>query len=130
MTLFQAISTPLIIDESITRVSSDIVSCGPAFFSYLLQRFINAAVAETKITREDATALATGMIIGMGKLLEKEVFTLPTLQEKVCVKGGITGEGIAVLEEETGDMFEHLLQRTHAKFREDVEQINEQFKHS
>src|SRR4051812_35111531 len=33
--LFNHISTPVEIDEEITRVSSDIVSCGPAFFSYL-----------------------------------------------------------------------------------------------
>ncbi len=30
--LMSVISTPLEIDENITRVSSDIVSCGPAFF--------------------------------------------------------------------------------------------------
>ncbi|MFD3447666.1 late competence protein ComER [Microbacteriaceae bacterium 4G12] len=128
LALFQPISTPVVIEEEITRVASDIVSCGPAFFSYLLQRFINAAVHETKITEDEAITLASGMIIGMGKLLEKDIFTLPTLQEKVCVKGGITGEGIKVLEQELGDVFEHLLQRTHAKYSEEVQKINKQFK--
>ena len=47
--LFTKISVPVTIDEKITRVASDIVSCGPAFFSYLLQRFILAAVKETEI---------------------------------------------------------------------------------
>ncbi|OLO38855.1 late competence protein ComER [Alkalihalophilus pseudofirmus] len=125
--LLKNISTPLVIEENITRVASDIVSCGPAFFSYILQRFVDAAVRQTDITEEDATTLATNMIIGMGKLLEKEVFTLPTLQQRVCVPGGITGEGIKVLEEEIGQMFDHLFQQTHAKYKEDKEIIQQQF---
>ena len=98
--LFKNISTPLVIEEDITRVSSDIASCGPAFFSYLLQCFINLPVDKTNITHEEATTLVSEMVIGMGKLLEKEIFTLPTL-EKVCVKGGVTGEGIRILAEDT-----------------------------
>ncbi|WP_214480339.1 late competence protein ComER [Bacillus sp. SM2101] len=125
--LFSNISEPVLIEEQVTRVASDIVSCGPAFFSYLIQRFIDAAANETEITREQATTLATGMIIGMGELLQKDIFTLQTLQEKVCVKGGVTGVGIAVLEKELGDMFEHLFQSTHDKFCEDIEDVHNQF---
>lgn len=125
--LFETISTPVHIDENITRVSSDIVSCGPAFFAYLTQRFIQAAVKETEIDEKTATILAEQMLIGMGDLMKKGFYTLPTLQDKVCVKGGITGEGIKVLEERLGDVFEHLFQATHAKFNEDLEQVKEHY---
>jgi competence protein ComER len=125
--LFQQVSLPVLIEDNVTRVASDIVSCGPAFFSYLLQRFIDSAVQETEITSEQATELASGMLVGMGKLLEKGTFTLPTLQEKVCVKGGVTGEGIKVLEEEIGEMFNHVFQKTHEKYFEDIKEVTEQF---
>jgi competence protein ComER len=125
--LFESISVPVEIDENITRVSSDIVSCGPAFFSYLIQRFITAAINETHINQETATTLASQMLIGLGELLKKGHYTLPTLQEKVCVKGGITGEGIKVLEAEIGDVFEHLFHATHRKFDEDLAHIAQQF---
>lgn len=125
--LFKNISTPIIINDDITRISSDIVSCGPAFFSYLLQRFVEAAVKETKISRDEANEMASKMIIGLGKLLESGLYTLPTLQEKVCVKGGITGEGIHILEDELGEIFEHLFQATHKKYDEDIEKISKQF---
>ena len=115
------------INESIIRVSSDIVSCGPAFFSFITRNFIEAAVAETKIDTETATKLAEEMLIGLGDLLKKGFYTLPTLEEKVCVKGGITGEGIKVLEHEIGDMFEKLFQTTHKKFDSEVEQIKGKF---
>lgn len=121
--MFGDISKIVEIEENITRVASDIVSCGPAFFSYLTQRFILAAVKETEIDQETATTLAESMLIGMGDLMKKGYYTLPTLQEKVCVKGGITGEGIKVLEKELGDVFEHVFQATHAKFDEDIKQV-------
>lgn len=126
-TLFKKVSVPLEIEENITRVASDIVSCGPAFFSHLVQSFINAAVKETKIDQETATKLSSEMLIGLGELLSQNHYTLQTLQEKVCVKGGITGEGIKVLESETGDMFEQLFQATHKKFAKELEKTKEQF---
>ncbi len=125
--LFAYISKPIEIEEDITRVSSDIVSCGPAFFSYLTQRFIDAAVKETKIDKETATILAEEMLIGLGELLRKGFYTLPTLQEKVCVKGGITGVGIDVLEKELGDVFEHVFKATHAKFADEVNHIQKHY---
>ncbi|WP_394233029.1 late competence protein ComER [Niallia oryzisoli] len=125
--LFNHISTPVEISEDITRVASDIVSCGPAFFSYLTQRFIQAAVNETKIDQEKATILASEMLIGLGELLRQGHYTLPTLQEKVCVKGGITGEGIKVLENELGDIFEHVFQATHLKFEDDLSDLRNQY---
>lgn len=125
--LFEAISTPVEIDSNITRVASDIVSCGPAFFSYLSQQFILAAVKKTDIDYDTATKLTSKMLIGLGELLSKEYYTLPTLQEKVCVKGGITGEGIKVLESELGEVFEHIFEATHRKFEDDLNKTRNQF---
>ncbi|MFC0522540.1 late competence protein ComER [Pontibacillus salicampi] len=121
-------SVPLEIDETITRVSSDIVSCGPAFFSYLIQQFIDAACDETLITKDEATAMMTEMLIGFGTLMKQGHYTLSSLQEKVCVKGGVTGEGIQILEQELGDMFNQLFQKTHDKYAEDKREISAQLK--
>lgn len=127
LALMGHISTPYQIEENITRVASDIISCGPAFFSYLTQRFIQAAATQTDITYEQATHFATEMLIGLGELLEKEIYTLPGLQEKVHVKGGVTGVGLSVLEAEIGDMFERLYLKTHQKFKEDRKKVQNQF---
>lgn len=125
--MFEQVSNPVQIEDNVTRVASDIVSCGPAFFSFLLQQFVDSAVAETEITKDQAVLLASEMIVGMGKLLETEIYTLPTLQEKVCVKGGVTGKGIKVLENEIGDMFNKVFQVTHEKYYEDIEEVSVQF---
>lgn len=121
--IFEKFSTPYIIDQKITRAASDIVSCGPAFFSYLTQRFIDGAVEETEMDNQTATLLASEMLIGLGELLKKRYYTLPALQEKVCVKGGITGVGIEILEKNLGDVFNQLFHATHEKFAEDIELV-------
>ncbi|MBO0994007.1 late competence protein ComER [Bacillus sp. SD088] len=125
--IFSMISTPLLIPEEITRVSSDIVSCGPAFFSYITRRFIEAAVAETKIDKKTAEIMFEHMLVGFGDLLKKGYYSLSELEEKVCVKGGITGEGIDVLENELGDTFEKVFQATHKKYTKEVQELEKDF---
>lgn len=117
--LFGKISTPVFISEEITRAASDIVSCGPAFFTFLARKFIHACAEETAIDEETAAKLTSEMLIGLGELLKKEYYTLASLQEKVCVQGGVTGVGINVLNEKVGDAFHHLFRATQQKFAED-----------
>lgn len=125
--IMESFSQPIFISEEHTRVASDIVSCGPAFFSYLLQQFIDGAVRQTTISREVATELTSNMLIGLCSLIEKNHYSLETLQEKVTVKGGITGIGIEVLEDGVGDMFDQLFIETHRKYAKDRKGISEQF---
>ncbi|GER66963.1 pyrroline-5-carboxylate reductase [Weizmannia acidilactici] len=125
--LFSKISKPIEIGQQITRVASDLVSCGPAFFSFLAQKMVEGAVNKTNIDRGTATVLTAEMLVGVGELLKQNFYTLPALQEKVTVKGGITGEGIKVLEKETDGMFEKLFEATHEKFKEDMEAVARQF---
>ena len=126
--LLSYIGKPIEIEDETVRAASDIVSCGPAFFSNLIQKFIEAAVKETKISKEVATKLAAEMLVGMGSLIEKDYYTLSTLQEKVSVKGGVTGEGIKVLEEsEIRETFQEIFKKTHEKFAQDVEHVTNQF---
>ncbi|WP_138415674.1 late competence protein ComER [Aquibacillus sediminis] len=119
-------STPEIIDNNVTRMASDMVSCGPAFFGYLAQHYIDTACKETDIDQELATQLTEKMFIGFGKLLEDGHYTLPELIDKVCVKGGVTGEGIKAMEVELGELFPHLIHATHTKYFEDITKIGAQ----
>ncbi|MDL4841476.1 late competence protein ComER [Aquibacillus rhizosphaerae] len=119
-------STPEIIEDNVTRISSDIVSCGPAFFGFLAEQYITAASEETHINKEVATKLTEKMFIGFGKLLEDGYYTLPELIEKVCVKGGVTGEGIKAMESNLGELFTYLIAATHDKYNEDIAKISKQ----
>ncbi|SET65359.1 competence protein ComER [Salinibacillus kushneri] len=119
-------SVPVEIDEPITRVSSDIVSCGPAFFSYLIQSFIQGANDYANLDKEKGMIFAEQMIVGFGKLIEEGHYSLRSLQEKVTVKGGVTGEGLKVLEKEVGDLFHQVFQATHDKYYLDRDKVEKQ----
>ncbi|MGL4521197.1 MAG: late competence protein ComER [Bacilli bacterium] len=119
----ESIGTPIEVQDEFVRISSDIVSCGPAFISWVLQDMINSANSFNNLDKETATTLVSQMMIGFGELIASGKFSLETLQQKVCVKGGITGEGILALEQQCTEMFASVYTRTHKKFNHEVEII-------
>ncbi|MEX2461789.1 MAG: late competence protein ComER [Paenibacillaceae bacterium] len=122
--LLKHISEPIRVAEQFTRISSDISSCGPAFFALILLKFIRAAVEETGFNYADANLLACEMLLGTGKLLTSGGFTPGELQKRVAVPGGITAEGLKLLDQKLDGVFNQLFQITHAKFIEDMTKVN------
>jgi len=125
--LLSHISQPIRIDEKYTRVVSDLSSCGPAFMAFVLQRFVDAAVEETGIGREEAERLAAGMLLGTGRLLTAEGLSAEELIRRVCVPGGITAAALKQLDSELDGVFNRLIRTTHAKFREDLAKVDQSF---
>jgi competence protein ComER len=125
--LLKKISKPRNISEHFTRVSSDLSSCGPAFLALFLEKFIAAAVSQTEISEDEATTLASEMLYGTGKLLISGNFTPQSLRERVTVPGGITAAGLQILNLDLEHTFEHLIEKTHAKYREEVAKLSKEF---
>lgn len=121
--LLSHIGCPIRVSEQHTRISSDITSCGPAFLAYFLQRFVEAAVAMTGIPEEEAIQLISEMTLGTGKLLTTGGFTPVSLQKRVAVPGGITAEGLRIMEKELHGVFDDLIRTTHSKYDEEVEKV-------
>ncbi|MGC5328519.1 late competence protein ComER [Brevibacillus sp. SYSU BS000544] len=126
LSLVSHISRPIEVKQTFLRIASDISSCGPAFLSYILQQMIESAVQDYKISPEAATYLTTQMVIGFADLLKQEIFSLPALQERVCVPKGITGEGLSALQEHIPGVFNEVFHKTHAKFEEDCDEMKSQ----
>ncbi|WP_173916080.1 late competence protein ComER [Halobacillus sp. Marseille-Q1614] len=122
--VFSSISRPVEIEEPYIRVASDIVSCGPAFVGFLLENMIKAAHEVGDIPMDKATELMQEMVVGLGGLLEKKIFTFPELIKKVTVKGGVTGEGITALEENINDTFVEMFKATHYKHYLDKQSLH------
>jgi competence protein ComER len=121
--LLAHISTPIRIAESNARICSDLSSCGPAFLSLFVQKFVDAAVQKTGISEEDATLLACEMVLGTGKLLTTGGFNPYSLQKRVAVPGGVTAEGLRMLDDELDEVFHQLVKVTHLKYEEDLEKV-------
>ncbi|PWK13080.1 competence protein ComER [Tumebacillus permanentifrigoris] len=113
--LLGAISKPTVVEEADLRVCSDLSSCGPAFLATLLQEFAMAAVRQGGIPRDLADTLVKDMTSGLGKLLTEEGFEFGDVIRRVAVPGGITAEGIKVLQPSMSGIFDQLLVTTRSK---------------
>lgn len=127
--LMSFISVPAEILETHTRIASDFSSCGPAFISYFIERWIEAAVEATGIEEALISRLAGEMLLGTGKLLTEGDFSPQELQERVAVRGGITAEALNHLRGSLEGVFERLITTTHDKYDEDVVKLNSLFGH-
>lgn len=116
-------SDPIEVEDNELRIASDIVSCGPAFFSFLAARYMQDAALHTDIDKEQAADLMEKMFIGYGKLLEDEQISLRELIDKICVKKGIIGVGITALEKNINGLFEELIDHTQQKFKADKKMV-------
>ncbi len=125
--LLSKISTPHHIEEQYTRITSDLSSCGPAFLCYFVEQFVHAAVEITGIEREEANRLVSDMMLGTAKLLTEKRFTPASLQERVCVPGGITAEGLLLMQSYLDGMFQQLIHTTHAKYNSDLTKVESLF---
>lgn len=125
--LLSFISVPAEILESHTRIASDFSSCGPAFISFFLERWIESAVEATGIEEALVTRLAGEMLLGTGKLLTEAEFSPQELQERVAVRGGITAEALNHLRSSLTGVFERLITTTHNKYDEDVDRLDALF---
>jgi competence protein ComER len=125
LSLFTAISRPVEIREADVRAASDLSSCGPAFFAYLLGQFTDAAVQEAGMDPETAAVLSSEMLLGTARLLVEYGFTTQELQDRVSVPGGITAAAMEVLQAGTADAFSQVLRTTHAKYAEDLEKVEQ-----
>ncbi|WP_276356317.1 late competence protein ComER [Cohnella caldifontis] len=123
MELIGAISRPVDIREEDVRAASDISSCGPAFFAYLLEEFTEAAARQSGMDRETAAVLAGEMLLGTARLLAEQGFTTQELQSRVSVPGGITAAALQSLRSSTAGAFPALIRVTHEKFTEDLNKV-------
>jgi len=125
--LFEHIGRPLHVREDFTRIASDLTSCGPAFLDFILQRLIDAACDVAGFHPEEAARVVSSMTLGTGKLLTEGGFVPGDIEKKVSVPGGITSEGLRLLNEEIGNVFHHLVRTTHAKYEEDLCKVEAMF---
>jgi len=119
--LLRHMSKPVAVSEEYTRICSDLSSCGPAFVAFFIEEFINAAVKYTGLPKEEATRLASEMVLGTGLLLTDGGFSPEKLRERVTVPGGITAEALRILSLDLEGTFERLIRTTHNKYYDELD---------
>ena len=102
-----------VVQEDGLDVATDLTSCGPALLGEMMHQFAEAGVRHG-LDRKDAwdmvleTMQGTALALGSGE-------SVASLKEKVATKGGITEQGLLVLEDVLPAIFDLVFARTMAK---------------
>jgi len=121
LSLFGAVSTPVVIAEEEMEAYTTLTSCAPAFFAAMLRAFAESAARMEGIPADVAEQLARETFIGTAALLEVPCTTSSDLIARVATPGGITEEGVRVLSTEFPRVCDDIFAATarkHAAFRD------------
>ncbi len=115
--LFGVISQVKIIDEGNFEAATTITSSGPAFISFIMARYAHMATLYSGISPEEAQDMVKNVLDGTSKLL-CQGHGFEEIVERVATKGGITQEGIDIMDSKLEDMFQELFKKIGAKNEE------------
>ena len=92
---FDAVGTAVMTSEESLHAVTALSGSGPAYFFYMVECLIQAAVKEG-LSQKQAETLAVQTIVGSAKLLQESGESPGTLREKVTSKGGTTAAALGV----------------------------------
>jgi pyrroline-5-carboxylate reductase len=115
------------ITEKQFDLGSELTSCAPAFFAAICRNFAAAAASHGAFTPEEINEMTVLTLYGTAKLLKEQPISFEELIEKVATKGGISEEGVKILDRELPGIFEELFRVTMGKREKLKQQIRAQF---
>ncbi|AOZ87591.1 pyrroline-5-carboxylate reductase [Bacillus xiamenensis] len=127
--LLSAFSIVREVEENRFDTASNLTSSSPGFIAAIFEEMARAAVRNSELSLDEAYECLTYALLGTGKLLVERGLTFAETVERVATKGGITGEGAAVIQQQAPQMFDDLFTQTMKKYDQLKSQIDEADKH-
>ncbi len=113
--LLNATSRVIYVKESDFEVAADLTSCAPGLIASIFDHFTQAGVRHSDIPPEVARQMVVSTLLGTAKLLDEKGIGFPEMIRRVATKGGITEEGVNVLNHHLPTVFDQVFERTLAK---------------
>ena len=98
-TVFEAIGVAEVVEERDMDAVTALSGSGPAYFFYMVEGLVKAAVAEG-LNEATATRLAAQTLFGAGQLLQRSDASAAVLRERVTSKGGTTEAALRTFQAE------------------------------
>jgi pyrroline-5-carboxylate reductase len=124
--LFNSIGISKIINEQDFDVGADITSCSPAFIAQIFMEFAKTASLNSGFSIEETEEMVIKTLYGTSKLLSEDM-GFENLISSVATKGGITEEGLKVLDEDIPVTFKKLFSTTIKKHDTIKNQLKEHY---
>lgn len=110
--LFGSISKIKVIEESSFEAGADLTSCAPGLFSAMILNFIEAGVRNSNFSKEEVEEMVIKTLYATSKLLSERNMTLHEMISRVATKGGITEEGVKIMDKYLPDVFDEVFKKT------------------
>ena len=110
--LFGKIGRVMRIAEDHFEVGADLTSCAPAFIAKIFMEFAKAGVRHSRFTEAEARELVVETLYGTAKLFREQNVDFQNLITRVATKGGISEEGLKVLDARLPGVFNELFKET------------------
>ena len=122
--LLGKISKVKIIPESDFELGADLTSCAPGLISAIFSEFVKSAMRhKSDFSKKEIEEMVVGTLLGTAKILSGNNITFEELVSRVATKGGITQEGVSVLERYLPEVFDRVFNATLNKHRVVKEKI-------
>lgn len=121
-TMFQSIGKVKIINENDFEVAADLTSCAPGMIAAIFQNFLDGGLRHSNLSPESAYEMLVSTLFGTAKLLRDKNMNFSEMISRVATKGGITEEGVNVLNNGLPAIFNEVFTQTLAK-HEHVKQL-------
>lgn len=110
--IFASISTVKVIDEKNFEVGADLTSCAPGFFSAVISYFIEAGVKNSNFSRDEIENMVIKTFFATSKMLSEKNISAEELICRVATRGGITEEGVKIMDNYLPDVFDQVFKKT------------------
>lgn len=104
--IFAALGDVKIVDESDLEVATVLTSCAPAFIAVIIRKLAEAGSKRSSFSQEETEKMMIKTFYGTSKLLYEEGMAFDDVVLKVATPGGVTEEGVGLLEGDLPQLFD------------------------
>jgi pyrroline-5-carboxylate reductase len=125
--IFKAMSKVKLIKEDQFGLGANLTSSAPAFISLIMMKFTESSLKEGGFTRKEAEEMVIETLYGTAKILHNTDLTLQDVIKQVATRGGITEEGLKVMDGELPSIFDELFENTMEKYEKLETELDKEY---
>ncbi len=126
--LLHNIGSVIELPEAEMGMGSELVSCIPGFIAAIFNEICVSACKHTSIAPEEVVQMVLNSMIGTGQLMIENNYSYQDVITRVATKGGITEEGVKVIQESFPQLSDAVFDKTLEKRRQTTLNAQEAFK--
>ena len=109
------------------EMSTIISSCGPAFIAILMDKFAQSCSEASNIPKDDIENMVLKTVIGTAMLKDDQGLSNEDIINKVATKGGITQEGVDLLDKKFNKISKALIKTLLTRYDEVNDEMNKTY---